>query len=206
MIDTFLAMDPLTVLAFLVAGVVLNLTPGADVMFASACGVSGGWPSGVAAAGGVALGSVLHVGLATVGLSAALLAVPHAATVIRWAGAAYLVWLAWSAWHAPAPVPGQGQRSAARAIARGFVTNALNPKVALFIMAFLPQFLTPGAGPVWHQTLALGAMFVMSGFVITAGYGAAAGLLGARLGRSQAWMNRIAAVVFGGLAARIVLD
>ena len=206
MIDTLLAMDPATVAAFLAAGVVLNLTPGADVMFASACGISGGWRSGVAAAAGVALGSVLHVGLAVLGLSAAILALPHAETAIRWAGAAYLAWLAWGAWHAPAPQPGQGVQHPARAVRRGFVTNALNPKVALFIMAFLPQFLTPGAGPVWQQTLALGLIFTTTGFIVTAAYGAAAGLFGARLGRAQGWLNRVAAVVFGGLAARIVLD
>lgn len=206
MIDTLLAMDPAIIAAFLAAGVVLNLTPGADVMFASACGISGGWRSGVAAAAGVALGSVLHVALAVLGLSAALLALPHAGAAIRWAGAAYLAWLAWGAWHAPAPRLGQGVQHPARAIWRGFVTNALNPKVALFIMAFLPQFLTPGAGPVWQQTLALGLIFITTGFVITGGYGAAAGLFGARLGRAQGWMNRVAAVVFGGLAARIVLD
>lgn len=206
MIATLAAMDPAVIATFLAAGIMLNLTPGADVMFASACGLSGGARSGIAAACGVALGSVWHVGLATLGISAAILALPHAHDVLRWGGAAYLLYLAWGAWQAPAPVPGRGTQSAAQAVWRGFVTNALNPKVALFIMAFLPQFTDPAVGPIWQQTLALGALFTATGLAITGAYGAAAGLFGARLGRATGWINRAAAVVFAGLAARIVFD
>lgn len=206
MIETLLLMDPTTVAAFLLAGIVLNLTPGADVMFATACGLSGGWRGGVAAAFGVALGSVVHVGLATVGISAAILAVPHAYDIIRWAGAIYLLWLAWAAWTAPPPEPDQGRRTYQAAIRKGFVTNLLNPKVALFIMAFLPQFATPEIGPIWHQTLGLGLLFIVTGLVITSGYGAFAGLFGAALGKVQGVMGKVSALVFGGLAARIILE
>lgn len=206
MVETLLLMDPTTVAAFLLAGIVLNLTPGADVMFATACGLSGGWRGGVAAAFGVALGSVVHVGLATVGISAAILAVPHAYDIIRWAGAIYLLWLAWAAWTAPPPEPDQGRRTYQAAIRKGFVTNLLNPKVALFIMAFLPQFATPAIGPIWHQTLGLGLLFIVTGLVITSGYGAFAGLFGAALGKVQGVMGKVSALVFGGLAARIILE
>lgn len=206
MIETLLLMDPTTVAAFLLAGIVLNLTPGADVMFATACGLSGGWRGGVAAAFGVALGSGVHVGLATVGISAAILAVPHAYDIIRWAGAIYLLWLAWAAWTAPPPKPDQGRRTYQAAIRKGFVTNLLNPKVALFIMAFLPQFATPEIGPIWHQTLGLGLLFIVTGLVITSGYGAFAGLFGAALGKVQGVMGKVSALVFGGLAARIILE
>jgi threonine/homoserine/homoserine lactone efflux protein len=206
MIETLLLMDPTTVAAFLLAGIVLNLTPGADVMFATACGLSGGWRGGVAAAFGVALGSVVHVALATVGISAAILAVPHAYDIIRWAGAIYLLWLAWAAWTAPPPEPDQGRRTYQAAIRKGFVTNLLNPKVALFIMAFLPQFATPEIGPIWHQTLGLGLLFIVTGLVITSGYGAFAGLFGAALGKMQGVMGKVSALVFGGLAARIILE
>lgn len=206
MIETLLLMDPTTVAAFLLAGIVLNLTPGADVMFATACGLSGGWRGGVAAAFGVALGSVVHVALATVGISAAILAAPHAYDIIRWAGAIYLLWLAWAAWTAPPPEPDQGRRTYQAAIRKGFVTNLLNPKVALFIMAFLPQFATPEIGPIWHQTLGLGLLFIVTGLVITSGYGAFAGLFGAALGKMQGVMGKVSALVFGGLAARIILE
>jgi threonine/homoserine/homoserine lactone efflux protein len=160
----------------------------------------------VAAAFGVALGSVVHVALATVGISAAILAVPHAYDIIRWAGAIYLLWLAWAAWTAPPPEPDQGRRTYQAAIRKGFVTNLLNPKVALFIMAFLPQFATPEIGPIWHQTLGLGLLFIVTGLVITSGYGAFAGLFGAALGKMQGVMGKVSALVFGGLAARIILE
>ena len=205
-LHTLLAMDATTIGTFVLAGIVLNLTPGADVMFASACGLAGGWRVGVAAAAGVALGAVLHVGLASFGLSAALLAHPNAYDAIRWAGGAYLLWLAWAAWHAPAPQAGVAAIGLGRAVWRGFTTNALNPKVALFVMAFLPQFANPAIGPVWPQVLALGVLFITTGFFITAAYGAAAGIFGQALGRAAQWLGKISAVVFAGLAARLVLD
>ncbi len=206
MIETLLSMDPATIAAFMLASVVLNLTPGADVMFASACGLSGGWRSGAAAALGVALGGGVHVALATVGISAAVLSVPHAYDAIRWAGAGYLLWLAWGAWQSPPAALQTGQRNLGAAVRKGFVTNLLNPKVAVFIIAFLPQFVSPDVGPIWHQTLGLGLMFITSGLIITGGYGALAGVFSTALGPVQGVMGKVSAVVFGGLAARIVLE
>ncbi|MZR15132.1 LysE family transporter [Maritimibacter sp. DP07] len=200
-----LGLDPSVVLAFVGAGIVLNLTPGADVMFASASGLSGGPRAGAAAALGVALGALMHTVLAAAGLSALIAASPVLFELVRWAGAGYLLFLAWKAWRAGA-VPAQGgETRLIGAIRRGFLTNALNPKVALFILALLPQFTAPGAGPLWAQILALGAIFSVTGFVITAGYGMAAGLLGARLNRHARALNRVSAVVYGGLALRLVL-
>ncbi|MGR3364916.1 MAG: LysE family translocator [Maritimibacter harenae] len=200
-----LGLDPSVVLAFVGAGIVLNLTPGADVMFASASGLSGGPRAGAAAALGVALGALMHTVLAAAGLSALIAASPVLFELVRWAGAGYLLFLAWKAWRAGA-VPAQGgETRLIGAIRRGFLTNALNPKVALFILALLPQFTAPEAGPLWAQILALGAIFSVTGFVITAGYGMAAGLLGARLNRHARALNRVSAVVYGGLALRLVL-
>lgn len=200
-----LGLDPSVVLAFVGAGIVLNLTPGADVMFASASGLSGGPRAGAAAALGVALGALMHTVLAAAGLSALIAASPVLFELVRWAGAGYLLFLAWKAWRAGA-VPAQGgETRLIGAIRRGFLTNALNPKVALFILALLPQFTAPEAGPLWAQILALGAIFSVTGFFITAGYGMAAGLLGARLNRHARALNRVSAVVYGGLALRLVL-
>ncbi|MFZ5963484.1 LysE family translocator [Thalassococcus sp. BH17M4-6] len=207
MLDTLLALPMSTLLAFAGAGILLNLTPGADVMFATASGMRGGARAGVAAALGVALGSVFHVALAVLGVAAALRAMPEALQVIRWAGAAYLLWLAWAAWTAePETEDARGAQSLAIALRRGFVTNVLNPKVGLFILAFLPQFADPALGPVAPQMALLGAIFVATGLIITSAYGALAGLFGAGLRRHQRITNRIAAAVFGGLAARLVLD
>jgi threonine/homoserine/homoserine lactone efflux protein len=196
MIEIILAMDPWTLLAFAGAGVLLNLTPGADVMFATACGVQGGWGAG----------SLFHIALTVLGVAAALQAVPHALELIRWGGAAYLLWLAYAAWTAPVTDGVRGSVGLWRAFRRGLVTNVLNPKVGLFILAFLPQFADPAIGPVWPQMAALGAIFLTTGLIITSAYGALAGIFGAALRARAGLMNRISAVVFGGLAARLVWD
>jgi len=201
-----LGLDWVTIASFMGAGVLLNLTPGADVMFASASGLAGGWRAGVAAAFGVALGGVLHTMLAAAGLAALLAASPAAFAAVKWAGAGYLVFLAVKAWRAGPAHEVAGAARLGRAVRRGFVTNALNPKVALFILAFLPQFTRAETGPVWGQILLLGAIFSTTGFIITATYGVLAGLAGQALGRATGWMNKVAAVVFGALAARLLLD
>ncbi len=207
MIETILAMEPLNLLAFAGAGILLNLTPGADVMFTMACGAQGGPRAGIAAAAGIGMGSAFHILLTVLGVAAALQTVPHALDIIRWGGAAYLLWLAYSAWTSPADTGrAQGAQSLRRAFARGLLTNVLNPKVGLFILAFLPQFADPALGPVWPQLLALGAVFVSTGFAITSAYGALAGAFGAALRAKTRLLNRLSAVVFGGLAARLVLD
>jgi threonine/homoserine/homoserine lactone efflux protein len=207
MLSTIAAMDPLNVASFIGAGVLLNLTPGSDVMFAAASGVSGGWRAGMSAAAGVSLGSLLHTVLAAAGIAALLAASPMAYEAIRWLGAGYLLYLAWRYWTAGKRAEGtRGAARLGRAVARGFLTNALNPKVALFILALLPQFTDPGLGPVWQQILVLGVLFSATGFVITAGYGALAGIFGAVLTAKTNLLNKLAAGVFGLLAARLVLD
>lgn len=195
-----------TLLTFASAGILLNLTPGADVMFATASGMAGGPRAGIAAGAGVGLGGFWHVGLAALGVSALLAASPAAMTGLRWFGAAYLLYLAWGAWHAgPAPA-GTGIANLSRAFWRGFVTNALNPKVALFVLAFLPQFTDPARGPVWQQILILGAVFTLTGMCITAAYGALAGFVGQALSARMGVINKLAAGVFGLMALRILKD
>lgn len=190
---------------FLGAGIILNLTPGADVLFATACGLSGGVRTGAAAGLGVGLGGIWHVGLAAIGLSALLAAMPEALVALKWAGAAYLLWLAWRSWRAGAPgTVAQAKLTAVQAIGRGFVVNAFNPKVVLFILAFLPQFTDPARGPVWQQILILGGLFTLTGAMITAAYGAAAGWLGASLASHMSVLNRLAAGLLAILAVKMV--
>ena len=203
MLETLLAMDALTIAAFLGAGIVLNLTPGADVLFATASGMAGGWRVGVAAAIGISLGSLCHVLLAVAGVSALIIALPYGYDLLRVGGVAYLVVLAWQSWHANPNRGPSGQDRLGPALRRGFLTNMLNPKVALFIMAFLPQFTQPEAGPLWQQMLWLGLMFTATGLVITSGYGALAGLFGAALRAHMRAMNRLSSLIFGALAARL---
>lgn len=202
--DLLLAFPPQHLLAFLAAGIVLNLTPGSDVIFATACGMSGGPRAGAVAALGVGLGGIWHVALAAAGISALIAAHPEALTAIKWGGAAYLVWLAWQSWNAG---PASGAKAITqpwRAVRRGFLTNALNPKVALFILAFLPQFTDPALGPVWQQIVLLGGLFTLTGTLVTVGYGVLAGALGQALGTRMAILNKIAAVMLGGLAIRLI--
>ena len=203
--DTLAAMPWAHLAAFVTGGLVLNLAPGQDVFFATACGVQGGPRAGALAGLGVGMGVVVHVLMATAGLGAVVAAHPGALVAIKWAGAAYLLLLAWKSWHAGAPDP--SARGAVRpwnVIRRGALSNLLNPKPVLFLLAFLPQFTNPAFGPIWQQLLGLGLIFAFTGTLVTMGYGMAAGWLGLRLGRRLGLMNRIAAVMFAGLALRLV--
>ncbi|MEH7828596.1 LysE family translocator [Gemmobacter denitrificans] len=207
MLDLLLSFPPGHLAAFLAAGIALNLTPGADVIFATASGMAGGPKAGAVAGLGVGLGGLWHVGLAAAGVSALLVAHPGALIALKWAGAAYLAYLAWKSWRAVDPTDqARGVASPGRALWRGFLTNALNPKVALFVLAFLPQFTLPGLGPVWQQIVVLGLLFSLTGTIITAGYGALAGIARQSLGRRLGFLNKIAALLFGGLAAKLVLE
>lgn len=192
--------------AFTAAGLALNLTPGADVMFATASGLRGGPKAGMAAGLGVGLGGALHVSLAALGLSALIAAHPGALTAIRWIGAAYLLWLAVASWRSGPARERGGALSPLLAIRRGFLANVLNPKVILFILAFLPQFTNPAWGPVWQQIVLLGAIFTVTGTLVTMGYGALAGALGSALARRMSALNKVAGVMFAGLAARLVWE
>lgn len=199
--------DPAVMLAFIGAGLLLNLTPGADFVFVSASGMSGGPRIGMAAAVGVNIGIAVHILMAAAGLSALLLAHPAAYCAIRYAGAAYLLVLAVQAWRAESDVGrGRAAQSVTAAIRRGFVTNVLNPKTALFIFAFIPQFTDPAIGPVWMQILVLGAVFQFFGLIFCLCLGAASGAFSAVLRKRVAILNKITAILFGGLAARLVID
>ena len=199
--------DPALLGAFVVAGLILNFTPGADFVFISASGIQGGPRNGMAAALGVNAGVVVHVIAAAAGLSALLIAYPWAYDLIRYAGAAYLLWLAVQAWRSSGELgDGTAAPSMRAAIRRGFITNVLNPKTALFIFAFIPQFTDPEIGPLWLQILILGAIFNINGFIFAMSLGAAAGFFADALRSRVRSLNKLTAILFIGLAARIVID
>jgi threonine/homoserine/homoserine lactone efflux protein len=196
--------EPHVLLTFLGAGLVLNLTPGADVAFTMTSGLKGGKRSGIAAAIGITTGSLVHTVLAAFGLAAVLISYPIAFDAIRYLGAAYLLYLAWQAWtQTGSQSKSEGASSMRQAIAQGFLTNILNPKVALFILAFLPQFTNPQNGPIWLQMLILGGLFSSTGIIVTIAYGLLAGTLSDKLHSYQRPFNKITALIFGGLAARL---
>jgi threonine/homoserine/homoserine lactone efflux protein len=197
----------ITILTLVGATLALNLTPGADLMFISASGAAGGREVGLAAALGVTLASYVHTILAVVGVSALLRSHPAAFDALRYVGAAYLLYLAVQAWRAdPMSAQADGSRNAWRAFRKGALTNILNPKVSIFVLAFLPQFVDPAIGPVWAQIAILGAIFTVASLPVNCGCGVLAGLFAERLRRAGRLMNRISALVFGGLAARLALD
>lgn len=205
--QTLTGFEPALLLAFIGAGLLLNITPGADFIFVTASGISGGPRVGMAAALGVSLGIAVHVALAAAGVSALLLAWPLSYEIIRYAGAAYLLLLALRAWRQDGSLGrGRAAPSLMAAVRRGFVTNVLNPKTALFIFAFIPQFTDPAIGPVWLQIALLGAIFLFFGLFVVLALGAAAGSFAEILRARVRVLNRLAAVMFGGLAARLVLE
>jgi threonine/homoserine/homoserine lactone efflux protein len=204
--------DLATLWPFLVAALALNLTPGADMTYVIARTATQGRAAGVAASFGIAGGSFVHTALAAFGVSAILAHSEAAFITVKAVGAAYLLYLAWKAL-----VNGAARSSAPRILppvslwrlfAEGMLTNILNPKVALFILAFLPQFVDPTAGPVWLQILFLGMLFNISGTtvncIVTLSTAAAAGLLRGSAGIGR-WLNRLSALVFVGLAIRLAL-
>jgi len=206
MLNTLLAMDPWAILTFVGASFLLYLTPGADMMFTIASGVAGGPRAGLAAAAGVALGVLSHVVAAAAGLAVLVAASPVMLDGVRYAGAAYLAYLAYASWTAdPDLETRKGRADVWRAFRRGYLTNIMNPKVILFILAFLPQFTDPAIGPVWHQIVLLGAILGIGGILTDGAFGVFAGLAAERVRKSAGTMNKVAAVIFGGLAARLAI-
>ncbi|WP_426033818.1 LysE family translocator [Cypionkella sp. TWP1-2-1b2] len=194
-------------LAFIGGGLLVNLTPGQDVFFATASGIQGGPRAGVMAGLGVGLGALWHVALSALGLSALIAANPGALSAIKYTGAGYLLYIAWKSWRDSGEIaPGKGQRTGWTAFRKGAFTNMLNPKPILFMLAFLPQFVNPGLGPVWQQILLLGTIFGITGTIITASYGYLAGRAGHAMGARMGVLNKLAAVLFAGLAARLITE
>lgn len=196
--------DLLTLAAFVPAALALNMTPGADMMFCLGQGLRSGPKAAMAGSAGIACGGMVHAALAGLGLSAVIAALPWALDVIRWIGVAYLLYLAWSAWRSSKGTGPTGTPlTAARAFGTGFVVNLSNPKVILFILAFIPQFVNPQAGPVLGQFLIFGTVLGLGGFVINGAVGVFASSLGRRSTGGGHLLGRISSGIFVALAARL---
>ena len=201
-----------TWLLFVVACVALAITPGPNLVYLVARTVAQGRRAGLVSLAGTTSGFVAHVLAAAFGLSALLAAVPIAYDAVRYAGAAYLAWLAYSTWRDAKPLPAGTPTAPARngtLYRAGVLTSLLNPKVALFQLALFPQFIDPSRGSVLAQSLVLGATQI----VIVAGFDTlcvfAAATLKRRLasaGRWAVWSKRLLAGVFGALAVRLAFD
>ena len=195
--------DPLMLLAFVPAGLALNLTPGADMMFCLGQGLRSGPRAAIAASAGISLGAFVHAGLAGLGLGALVATVPGAFEVIRWVGVAYLLWLAVQTLRQAGQAGDVPTSTPARAFRAGLLVNLTNPKVILFVLAFVPQFVVPEAGSVLGQFLVFGVILSLGGFVINGAVGVFAGGIGKRLARGSRVLDWISASVFAALAARL---
>ena len=206
-------LSPESALAFFSLAIVLALAPGPDNLFVLMISAAEGRRAGFAVVAGLMVGVMGDALAVALGLAALFAASATAFNVLKLAGAAYLLYLAWGAWRAPASLgaPGEpAQRAQAwpRLVARGVVMNLTNPKVVLFFLALLPQFVQPGQGPVAGQIVWFGALFILAVTLVFGAVVLAADALRTRLARSaraQRGLNRAAALVFVGLAARLAL-
>ncbi len=196
-------------LTFFATSVLLALSPGPDNVFVLLHSAVHGRRAGLLVVLGLCTGLLFHTAAVALGLAALFAASAAAFTVLKLLGAAYLVWLAWGAWNAPVGIHDEASSapmSAAQTYGRGVLMNITNPKVAVFFLAFLPQFADPARGPVALQIIALGAVFIAAAlltFSTIAWFAAGFGQVFKRSLRAQRALNRIASVVFVGLALRL---
>lgn len=200
-----------TALAFFGVSLLLGITPGPDNVFVLVQSATHGRRAGMWVVLGLCGGLVLHTTAIALGLAAVFAASATAFVVLKFAGAAYLAYLAWQAFGAPVSDGGNAQTPALQArqlLVRGVIMNLTNPKVVFFFLAFLPQFVDPARGAVALQLAQLGALFILATLLSFGTIGYFAATLGQRLrgsARAQQWMNRTAGTVFAGLALRLAL-
>lgn len=198
--------------AFLLACIALNLTPGLDTFYILARSGREGHAVGLGAALGINAGCVVHTLAAVLGLSALLMTSALAFAVLKYLGAAYLVWIGlrmlFSRRHARAPMQTRGTGFAA-AFRQGMLTNVLNPKVALFYLAFLPQFVSLRAAHPQLGLLVLGASFIGTGLAWSLVLAMAGGRIHRLLQRRPQvgqWMDRVCGIVLLGFGLKLALQ
>lgn len=203
--------DLATLVPFLLASLALNFTPGADMAYVVTRSLGQGSGAGVVSALGISTGGMIHTAAAAVGLSALLLHSELAFAAIKYVGAGYLFYLGWRMWRSGGgrlDGPARPRASLMRVYVEGVLTNLLNPKVALFVVAFLPQFVDPARGAVAGQILVLGFLFNLGGTAVNAAVALSSGAAKRRLGASRRFgdlMRRLSALVFVGLAVRLAM-
>ena len=204
--------DAHSLLLFILAGLALNFTPGPDMLYIVARSSTEGRRAGIVSALGIAAGTLVHIAALTLGLAAVLRSVPLAYDIVRLAGAGYLIYLGVRALlHTPVSSADVTiERASLWGIfQQGVVTNVLNPKVALFFLAFLPQFVDPSRGAPALQMAVLGLIFDLNGTLVNIGvavgaHSVASLFLGER-SRNARLMGRVTGVLFIGLGARLAL-
>lgn len=211
-------LDPSLTGAYIILAAALAISPGPDVLFVIANGMRHRANGAVASALGICAGSVLHAFAAALGISAVIAASPLMFDLLRYAGAAYLAWLGlqavrswWSNRSAPqdsaAAVPEQKLGTAWTVFRQGLITNILNPKVVVFYLALLPQFVTIDLGHVGLQIFLLGCIHNLIGLVFLLSVGCAAGKASGWLAKHNfaRWLDGFAGLFFIGLAVRLAI-
>ncbi|MCG8315180.1 MAG: LysE family translocator [Pseudomonadales bacterium] len=200
-------MFPLT---FIFASALLSLAPGPDNIFVLTQSALYGRKSGILVTLGLCTGLIAHTTAVALGVAAIFQSSELAFNALKYAGAAYLLYLAWLAFNAPSSDinTSQGTKLSAKGLyIRGIIMNITNPKVSIFFLAFLPQFTDPAKGAVALQIIILGFIFILVALIIFSGIAILAGSLGSWLNNSpknQRWLNRIAGIVFIGLATKLL--
>ncbi len=201
---------PTTLALFAAASAVLLLIPGPSVLFIVARTLEHGRRGGLVSMLGVESGALLHVAAATAGVSALVAASPAALIAVKLGGAAYLLLMGVRALRRPPELSlGATGSAPGRLFRQGLVVDALNPKTAMFFLAFLPQFIDPGAGAVAGQTLVLGLCFVVLATLSDGGYALVAGAAAERLrrsGRARSRLRRVSGAAYVGLGALTALS
>jgi threonine/homoserine/homoserine lactone efflux protein len=200
---------------FIISGLILNITPGPDTAYIVGRSAQFGWRGGIAAALGVCGGCLVHVLACAIGLSALLAASATAFALVKWAGAAYLCYIGIrmlltreSEPAASSSVPEEHATSLSKVFWQGALTNVLNPKVALFFLAFLPQFVAADSGHKTLAFLALGMIFISTGTLWCLGIAAFAARAASRIRHSanvMAWINRVLGGLFVYLGVRVAM-
>jgi threonine/homoserine/homoserine lactone efflux protein len=187
---------------FLIASVSLTLLPGPDNLFVLSMSIVNGARAGIPTALGMAIGNFAHTTAVALGLSAQILASPVAFSVIKILGVAYLLYLAWQSWHHPLhlslqnPQAKYAPRSSLKLFQRGVLMNLLNPKVALFFLAFFPQFVDQNSAFKSQQIFFLGTLFVIQAAIIFCAIALAAG-------RLQPLISRLSPRLLAGITSSL---
>ena len=201
-----------TMLGFALISLGIVLTPGPNMIYLISRSITQGPAAGIVSLGGVALGFVFYMLCAAFGITALLFAVPYAYDALRFAGAAYLLWLAWQALKPGGRSPFQVKQlkvdGPRKLFAMGFLTNLLNPKIAMLYLSLLPQFIDPGAN-VLTQSVALGFTQIAVSVTVNAMIALAAGSIATFLAARPLWLllqRWLMGTVLAGLAVRIALE
>jgi threonine/homoserine/homoserine lactone efflux protein len=200
-------------LGFALVSLGMVLTPGPNMIYLISRSITQGPSAGIVSLGGVALGFVFYMLCAAFGITALLFAVPYAYDALRFAGAAYLLWLAWQALKPGGRSPFQVKKMQVdgprKLFAMGFVTNLLNPKIAMLYLALLPQFIDPAVGSVLTQSLAFGGIQIVISVSVNAMIALAAGSIALFLGTRPSWLlaqRWLMGTVLAGLAVKMAFE